>query len=139
MHQRLAAEDLLAEASWEGSLSSSPALARPHAAQAPAHQPRAQESPRWALQWAQSLTDTLGLSQGPSTLAAEGAALGSTGLSASSASWLADTGSNPCDTLGHSPACNAAGLGVAGALAGSGCGAASTLGDTSSCSVAAIA
>ena len=136
MHQRSAGEDLLAEASWAGSLASSPAPARiggrPHAAQAPAHQWHAQDSP----QWAQTLPMGLGLSQGTSTLAAEGAALASTGLSASNAFSLTYTSCNPGSTLGHGPTCRAAGLGEAGPLAGSGCGGASTLGGTSSCSMA---
>lgn len=136
MHQRPAGKDLLAETSWDGSLASSPALARmggrPHAAQAPAHQWHAGDSP----QWAQTLPMGLGLSQGTSALAAEGAALASTGFSMSTAFSLADTSCDPSSALGHSPACRAAGLGEAWALAGSGCGAASTLGGTSSCSVA---
>ena len=135
MHQRPAGDDLLAEASWDGSLASSPALARmggrPHAAQAPAHQWHAQNSP----QWAQTLPMGLGFSQGTSTLAAEGAALASTGLSMSTACSLTYASCDPGSTLGHSPACRAAGLVEAGAIAGSGCGAASLLGGTSSCSI----
>ena len=149
MHRCPAGEDLFLEASWDGSLTSSPALAcmdmRAHAGpQVPAHQWRTQDSPRrppplHAPQRAQTLALNPGLSQGTSTLAAEGAAVGCTGLSTTTASSLADTLSDPCNTLGHNPVCEAAQPSMTGALASSGWGTASTLGDTSSCSMATTA